>query len=150
LSGRLKYDINYKVALGVQNLHDPTDKKDTSFNIVFFNTEIIPSRIKPTVSGTIWVDEAETVNFKIVCETGSFPVDNIMMMSSVPIRNYAAVQKCGDDFSWTPGYDFAKDTDSCQNQTGCSKLYRKHQNGYQGYGQRKSYRSRCTESNPGT
>ena len=114
LSGRLKYDINYKVALGVQNLHDPTDKKDTSFNIVFFNTEIIPSRIKPTVSGTIWVDEAETVNFKIVCETGSFPIDNIMMMSSVPIRNYTAIQKCGDDFSWTPGYDFAKDTDSAK------------------------------------
>jgi hypothetical protein len=112
LSGRLKYDITYKVALGVQNLHDPADKKDTSFNIVFFNTEIVPSRVKPTVAGVIWMDEAETVSFKILCETGSFPVENIMMMSSVPIKGYSTVQKCGDDFSWTPGYDFAKDTDT--------------------------------------
>lgn len=114
LSGRLKYDVTYKVALGVQNLRDPADKKDTSFNIVFFNTEIIPSKVKPTVSGTIWIDEAETVTFRLVCETGSFPVDNIMMLSSIPIRNYSTVQKCGDEFSWTPGYDFAKETDSAK------------------------------------
>ncbi len=114
LSGRLKYDVTYKVALGVQNLHDPADKKDTSFNIVFFNTEIIPSKVKPTVSGTIWVDEAETVAFRIVCESGSFPVENIMLLSSIPIRNYSNVQKCGEEFSWTPGYDFAKETDSAK------------------------------------
>ena len=35
LSGRLKYDINYKVQVGVQNLHDPGEKIDTSFVIVF-------------------------------------------------------------------------------------------------------------------
>lgn len=114
LSGRLKYDVTYKVALGVQNLHDPADKKDTSFNIVFFNTEIIPSKVKPTVSGTIWIDEAETVTFRLVCETGSFPVDNIMMLSSIPIKNYSTVQKCGDEFIWTPGYDFAKEADSAK------------------------------------
>lgn len=114
LSGRLKYDVTYKVALGVQNLHDPTDKKDTSFNIVFFNTEIVPSKVKPTVSGTIWADEAETVTFQILCETGSFPVENILMLSSVPIKNHTTVQKCGDEFSWTPGYDFAKETDSAK------------------------------------
>ena len=114
LSGRLKYDVTYKVALGVQNLHDPADKKDTSFNIVFFNTEIIPSRVKPTVSGTIWIDEAESVTFRVVCETGSFPVESIMMLSSIPIRNYSTVQKCGDEFSWTPGYDFTKETDSAK------------------------------------
>ena len=112
LSGRLKYDITYKVALGVQNLHDPADKKDTSFNIIFFNTEIIPSNVKPTVSGTIWVDEAETVSFRLLCETGSYPVETIMMMSSIPIRGYSTVAKCGDEFTWTPGYDFAKEADS--------------------------------------
>ncbi|MDQ3279499.1 MAG: hypothetical protein M3Q06_14320 [Bacteroidota bacterium] len=112
LSGRLKYDVTYKVALGVQNLYDPADKKDTSFNIVFFNTEIIPSQVKPTVSGTIWIEEAETISFKVLCETGSFPIENILMTSSIPITNYKVVQKCGDDFFWTPGYDFTRDSDS--------------------------------------
>jgi hypothetical protein len=114
LSGRLKYDVTYKVALGVQNLYDPSDRKDTSFNIVFFNTEIVPSEVKPTVSGTIWVDEAETLSFKILCETGSYPIENLMMTSSIPITSYSVVQKCGDDFTWTPGYDFAKETDSAK------------------------------------
>jgi hypothetical protein len=112
LSGRLKYDVTYKVALGVQNLYDPEDKKDTSFNIVFFNTEIIPSKVKPTVSGTIWIEESENISFKVLCETGSFPIESILMTSSIPIANYKVVQKCGDDFSWTPGYDFAKESDS--------------------------------------
>lgn len=112
LSGKLKYDINYKVTLGVQNLHDPADRKDTSFHLVFYNTEIIPSRVKPTVSGNIWIEEAETVSFKLLCETGSYPVENILMSSSVPIKNYSVVQKCGDEFTWTPGYDFAKESDS--------------------------------------
>ena len=112
LSGKLKYDAPYKVALGVQNLNDPTDKIDTSFNIVFFSTEVIPSKIKPTVSGTIWVDEGETISFKILCETGSFPIQNVLMSSSVSINNYKSVQNCGDEFSWTPGYDVAKETDS--------------------------------------
>src|SRR5690348_12163960 len=39
LSGRLKYDVNYNVVLGVQNLKDPKEKVDTSFTIVFYNTE---------------------------------------------------------------------------------------------------------------
>jgi hypothetical protein len=112
LSGRLKYDVTYKVALGVQNLYDPADKKDTSFNIVFFNTEIIPSEVKPTVSGNVWIEEAETITFKVLCETGSFPIESILMTSSIPITNYKTVQKCGDEFSWTPGYDFARDSDS--------------------------------------
>lgn len=114
LSGRLKYDVTYKVALGVQNLYDPSDRKDTSFNIVFFNTEIIPSQVKPTVSGTIWVDEADTLSFKILCEAGSYPIENLMMTSSIPIKGYTVVQKCGDDFTWTPGYDFARETDSAK------------------------------------
>ena len=41
LSGKLKYDFNYRVSIGVQNLNDPTDRIDTSFTVVFFNTEII-------------------------------------------------------------------------------------------------------------
>src|SRR5690348_11014016 len=39
LSGKLKYDVNYKVLVGVQNLNDPKEKVDTNFTIVFYNTE---------------------------------------------------------------------------------------------------------------
>src|SRR6476469_5566754 len=78
LSGRLKYDYNYKVLIGVQNLKDPNERIDTSFNIIFFNTDIIPSKLKPTVSGTIWAEEGETISFKMLCEAGSFPFDNIL------------------------------------------------------------------------
>ncbi len=46
LSGKLKYDYEYKVALGVQSLTDPKEKIDTSFTIVFYNTDIIPSKVK--------------------------------------------------------------------------------------------------------
>ena len=111
LSGRLKYDINYKVSIGVQNLSDPTERVDTSFNIIFYNTEIISSRVKPTVNDTIWMDEGETISFKVMCETGSFPFDNLMTLTSVPINYYSMVQACGDEFKWTAPYDFVKETD---------------------------------------
>lgn len=112
LSGKLKYDVPYKVIAGIQNLSDPSEKIDTSFSIVFFNTEIIPSKIKPTVYGNIWIDEGESVNFRIMCETGNFPIENVLMSSSVPIKNYSIVQKCGDEFSWTPDYEVAKESDT--------------------------------------
>ena len=111
LSGRLKYDINYKVSIGVQNLSDPTERVDTSFNIIFYNTEIISSKVKPTVNDTIWMDEGETISFKVMCETGSFPFDNLMTLTSVPINYYSMVQACGDEFKWTAPYDFVKETD---------------------------------------
>lgn len=117
LSGKLKYDVTYKVAAGVQNLNDPSDKVDTTFNIIFFNTEIIPSQVRPTVYGNIWVDEGEPISFRVMCETGSFPIERVLMTSSVPIKGYSIVQKCGDEFNWTPDYDVAKETD-----TGKAKL----------------------------
>jgi hypothetical protein len=112
LSGRLKYDVNYKVTLGVQNLLDPKEKVDTSFSIVFYNTEIVPSKVRPTLSGTVWVDEGELVNFKVLCETGSFPIENIITLPNRPISNYTNVTKCDDEFKWMPPYDFVKDNDS--------------------------------------
>src|SRR5690242_11742311 len=36
------------------------------------------------------------------------------MTSSVPIIGYQSVQKCGDDFTWTPGYDFTRQSDSAK------------------------------------
>jgi len=109
LSGRLKYDVNYKVTLGVQNLMDPKEKLDTSFTIVFYNTEIIPSKVRPTMNGTVWVSEGEPLNFNVLCETGSFPFENILTLPNHSIDNYTPVQKCGDAFRWTPPYDFVKD-----------------------------------------
>ncbi len=114
LSGRLKYDQPYKVLIGVQSLSDPTDKIDTNFNITFFNTEVVLPKIKPTVFSTIWINEGEPVSFKILCEAGNFPIENIMMNASVPIKGYSIVQKCGDEFNWTPDYDVAKETDSAK------------------------------------
>lgn len=112
LSGKLKYDNEYKVNVGVQNLHDPKDKVDTSMTIVFYNTDIIPSRVKPSVSGTLYVEEGEQVNFKVQCENGSFPIENITFFSNTPLINYSVIRECNQDFTWSPGFDFVKETDS--------------------------------------
>lgn len=112
LSGKLKYEVRYTVNAGVQNLNDPDDKIDTSFQIVFYNTDVNFPKVKPTVSGNIWVEEGETVNFRVLCETGSFGLESIFMTSSTPIQDYTPVRQCGDEFIWKPGYEFAKESDS--------------------------------------
>jgi len=117
LSGRLKYDVNYKVIVGVQNLNDPTEKIDTGFTIVFYSTEIIPSRVKPSISGTFLVDEGQPVDFTILCETGSFPIESILTLTSDPISSYTSVEKCGDKFHWVPDYDLVKDSDPDKQRT---------------------------------
>jgi hypothetical protein len=117
LSGKLKYDVNYKVTVGVQNLNDPKEKMDTTFAIVFYNTDIIPSRVKPTVSGTVVVDEGQALSFRVMCETGSFPIENILTITSSPILEYSPVQQCGDLFTWTPSYDVARESDTNRQKT---------------------------------
>ncbi|HEV3222763.1 MAG TPA: hypothetical protein VGZ90_07790 [Puia sp.] len=114
LSGILKYDYPYKVSVGVQNLQNPEERLDTTFTIQFFTTEIVPSRLKPSVNSVLFVDEGDTINFKIECEEGSFPVENISFFSNFPIKNYKAVKKCDDEFVWSPPYDFVKDSDSAK------------------------------------
>lgn len=112
LSGKLKYDYNYKVSIGVQNLSDPKGRIDTSFTVVFFNTEIITSDVKPTVSGNVYIDEGEVLSFRVLCESGSFPIENIITSSNVAIGNFKPVLHCNEEFRWQPDYDFVKDTDS--------------------------------------
>ena len=112
LSGKLKYDYEYKVKIGVQNLNDPKDRMDTSFTIDFFTTEIIPSHVKPTVSSVLYVEEGDTISFKVQCETGTYPIDDINFYSSIPIKTNSNIQHCNDDFTWSPPYDFVKETDS--------------------------------------
>jgi hypothetical protein len=114
LSGKLKYDVDYIVKLGVQNLSNPNEKVDTSFTLVFYNTEVMAPKVKPTVGNTLVVDEGDPVTFKVQCEAGNFPIDEILFYSNVPLQNYKPVKNCNDEFSWTPGFDFTKETDSAR------------------------------------
>ncbi len=111
LSNRLKYDTEYNVRFTVQNQNDAAERIDTSFNITFYNTEIILPQIKPTISQTI-IEEGETISFKIQCSEGTFPIESVIFSSNYPILNYKEAKNCGDAFTWTPDFDFVKETDS--------------------------------------
>jgi hypothetical protein len=117
LSGKLKYDNDYKVKLGVQNLDDGSDKVDTTFTLLFYNTDIIPSRIKPTVTNDLSMDEGDTLNFKLQCDEGTFPVESITYSSNFPIRSSTQISKCGDDFSWVAPYDFIREDENLKAKT---------------------------------
>ncbi len=112
LSGKLKYDNEYRVSIGVQSLDDPKDKIDTFFSMIFYNTEIIPSRVKPTVSSTLTIDEGDTVSFRVMCENGSFPIEKISFFANMPLKNATIVRNCDDEFLWSAPFEFVKDTDS--------------------------------------
>jgi hypothetical protein len=111
LSGKLKYDQEYSVKLGVQNLADPTDKIDTSFTLVFYNTEVLQPKIKFTVSSNLEIEEGKPVSFDVLCEAGNFPIEDILFSSNIPISGYKLVKRCDDNFSWTPPYDFVNEND---------------------------------------
>lgn len=114
LSGRLKYDNNYKVSVGVQNLKNPREKVDTFFTLLFYSTEILPSRVKPTVNDLVFIDEGDTLDFKVQCDVGSFPIETISMLSSIPLKNYRQVNRCDDEFVWVAPYDFIKEGDTAR------------------------------------
>lgn len=114
MSGKLKYDVEYSVKLGVQNLTDPKEHVDTSFTLVFYNTDIIMPKVKPSVAGTLVVEEGEMVSFKVQCEAGNFPIEDILFASNIPIHDYKLVKQCDDDFVWVPPFDFVKETDSAK------------------------------------
>jgi hypothetical protein len=111
LSGKLKYDQEYRVALSVQNLNNPMDRVDTFFTLLFYNTEIIASRLKPTVTNSLFVDEGDTINFKLQCDNGSFPIEEITYTSNYAIKSITNVVHCGDDFTWGIPFDFIRETD---------------------------------------
>jgi hypothetical protein len=114
LSGKLKFDIPYPVTLGVQSLVDPEEKVDTGFTIVFYNTEVILPKLKPTVISPLTIEEGEQVSFSVQCEAGNFPIDNILFSSNITIHDFKPVRSCNDEFRWTPPYDFVKETDSAK------------------------------------
>lgn len=117
LSGKLKYDHEYSIKLGVQNLADPAERIDTSITLMFYNTEILQPKVKFTVSNTLVVEEGKPVDFGVVCESGNFPIENILFSSSIPISDYKMVKNCDDHFSWTPPFDFVSDTDNGKEKT---------------------------------
>jgi hypothetical protein len=114
LSGKLRYDVEYKVNIGVQNLSNPAERVDTFFTMVFYNTDIIVSKVKPTVSSVLTVDEGDTVSFKVQCDNGSFPIEGITFFANRPIKNFTLVKKCDDDFTWMPPFDFVRESDSAK------------------------------------
>ncbi len=113
-SGRLQYDVNYAVEVGVQNLRNPNDKVDTAFTMVFYSTEINASRLKPSVGSTIMAEEGDTIRFTILCEQGTFPVEQVTMLTNMSISGFTQVRRCDDEFKWFVPYDFIKDTDTAK------------------------------------
>lgn len=117
LSGRLKYDVEYRVQLGVQNLNNPKERIDTSFRLIFYSTEVIPSRIRATVVSPVLLEEGDSISFRITCVNGSFPIENISFESNINIKNYQLVQKCDDEFRWEIPYDFIKENDTARTKS---------------------------------
>lgn len=111
-SGRLKFDIPYKVEFGVQNLRNASERIDTSFNLLFFSTEINITRLKPTVGNFVQLEEGDTIRFRVQCEEGTFPMDQITINANQPITNFKPVNKCNDEFEWAVPYDFIREGDT--------------------------------------
>jgi hypothetical protein len=112
LTGKLKYDEEYTVKMGVQNLSNPRERVDTSFVLVFYNTEVILPKLKPSVGSTLIAEEGETISFSVQCEAGNFSIEDILFTSNISISGYKTVRKCGDEFSWTIPFDFVRETDT--------------------------------------
>lgn len=112
LSGKLKYDFEYKVNIGIQNLNNPAEHVDTSFSLLFFNTEIIASTIKPTITNVIYSEEGDTINFRLQCDNGSFPIEEISYFSNYPAKSITPISKCNDEYTWFIPFDFIKDSDT--------------------------------------
>lgn len=111
-SGKLRFDEPYIIQLGVQNLYNPAEHVDTSFTIIFYNTEIVPSRLKPTIRSTVYVEEGDSVSFRVQCERGTFPIEQITLNTNLPISHYKNVLDCNADFSWMVPFDFIRENDT--------------------------------------
>jgi hypothetical protein len=60
----------------------------------------------------VTVEEGEEISFKVQCEAGNFPIEEILFTSNITLNDYKLVRFCNDEFSWKPPYDFVKETDS--------------------------------------
>ncbi len=112
LSGRLRYDKEYPVKFGLQNLSNPLDKLDTTLHVTFYSTDVVYPSIKPSVVSPVTVTEGDKLSFNILCENGNFPIDKILLSSDISIGNFKLPKTCDDSFEWTPGYDFVTEKDA--------------------------------------
>lgn len=116
-SGKLKYDIPYAVELGVQNLRNAEERFESSFTLLFYSTEVIVSKLKPTVGNLMFLEEGDSIRFRVQCEEGSFPVEQITIITNEPISNFKTVVRCNDEFAWMVPYDFIRDNDTAKQKT---------------------------------
>ena len=116
-SGKLKYDIPYKVEIGVQNLRDAKERYESSFTILFYSTDVVVSKLKPTVGNFLSLLEGDSIRFRVQCEEGSFPIEKITIITNEPISNFKPVVKCDDEFSWMVPFDFIRDNDTATQKT---------------------------------
>lgn len=116
-SGRLKYDTEYPVRIGVQSLTDPEDKTDTTFAISWYNTDVVLPSIKPSVVSPVTVEEGNKLSFTVMCENGNFPIDKILFSSSQTISKYKLPKSCDDLFEWVPPYDFVNEAEKVKERT---------------------------------
>lgn len=116
-SGRLKYDVPYKVQMGVQNLYNPMDRVDTSFTVVYYSTEVVLSKLKPTSSSIINVEEGDSIQFKIQCDEGTFPIEQISINTSMPISGFTPVRRCNEEFKWVIPFGIFRDNDTAKLRT---------------------------------
>lgn len=116
-SGKLRYDEPYKVSLGVQNMYNPEERVDTAISILFYSTEINLSKVKPGVLGTVYYEEGDTVRFRVQCESGSFPIEQINFNTNFPIGISKPISRCNDEFLWSIPFDFIKENDTTRLRT---------------------------------
>jgi hypothetical protein len=116
-SGKLKYDIPYIVELGVQNLRNAEERFESTFTLLFYNTEVIVSKLKPTVGSVMYMEEGDSIRFRVQCEEGSFPVEQITIVTNEPISNFKSVVRCNDEFAWMVPYDFIRDNDTARQKS---------------------------------
>ncbi len=116
-SGKLKYDIPYMVELGVQNLRNAEERFESTFTLLFYNTEVIVSKLKPTVGSVMYMEEGDSIRFRVQCEEGSFPVEQITIVTNEPISNFKSVVRCNDEFAWMVPYDFIRDNDTARQKS---------------------------------
>lgn len=116
-SGKLKYDVPYKVEIGVQGLQNPKDRIDTSFTILIYSTEVVVSKLKPSIGGSMVLEEGDSIRFRVQCEDGTFPIEQITILTNEPINKFKTVNKCNDEFSWMIPFDFIKENDTTKLKT---------------------------------
>lgn len=116
-SGKLKYDTPYNIEMGVQNLKDAHERFESSFTLLFYNTEVIITKLTPTVGNMMMVQEGDSIHFRVQCEEGTFPVEQITINTNEPISNFKTVKNCNDEFIWRIPYDFIRDNDTAKQKT---------------------------------